>query len=160
MVVSSMSQELTLEEAYDWFNSRVSSNMSSYRNNAAKQIRSIRDKIEEVKSAAHRFDYSDIKDPDVYQNYATTIYNQIIEIFDEFETPEEITYKNLEMFLTNMKSKINACMNMLSKYLSWLKRDRSYKDKVRNLDRSISRLKEEISNFENKTLISYSEIVK
>ena len=155
-----MSQDLPLEEAYEWFNSRVSSNMSSYRNQAAKQLRSIKDKVEEVKSAAHRFDYSDIKDPDVYQNYATTIYNRITEIFDDFETPENITYRNLEDFLTNTQSKINSCMNMLSKYLSWLKRDRSYKDKVKNLDRSLTRLKEEIFHFENKTLVSYSEIVK
>ncbi len=155
-----MSQDLPLKEAYDWFNSRVISNMSSYRNSAAKQLRSIKDKIEEVKSAAHRFDYSDIKDPDVYQNYATTIYNQINEIFDEFATPEEITYKNLEDFLTSTKNKITTCMNMLSKYLAWLKRDRSYKDKVRSLDRTLSRLKEEVQNFENKTMISYSGIVK
>jgi len=155
-----MSQDLPLEEAYDWFNSRVSSNMSSYRNNAAKQLRSIKDKIEEVKSAAHRFDYSDIKDPDVYQNYATTIFTRINEIFDEFETPEEITFRKLEVFLSNTQSKITACMNMLSKYLSWLKRDRSYKDKVKSLDRSLTRLKEEVFQFENKTLVSYSEITK
>ncbi|MHA1198982.1 MAG: hypothetical protein ACTSQF_06490 [Candidatus Heimdallarchaeaceae archaeon] len=160
MVVSAMSQDLPLEEAYDWFNSRVSSNMSSYRNNAAKQLRSIKDKIEEVKSAAHRFDYSDIKDPDVYQNYATTIFTRINEIFDEFETPEEITFRKLEVFLSNTQSKITACMNMLSKYLSWLKRDRSYKDKVKSLDRSLTRLKEEVFQFENKTLVSYSEITK
>ena len=155
-----MSQDLPLEEAYDWFNNRVSSNMSSYRNSAAKQIRSIKDKVEEVKSAAHRFDYSDIKDPDVYQNYATTIYNRINEIFEEIETPEEITYRNLEDFLSNVQSKINSCMNMLSKYLSWLKRDRSYKDKVRNLDRAMTRLKEDVHDLENKTMISYSEILK
>ena len=91
MVVSYMSQELPIEDAYDWFNGRISSNMSSYRNNAAKQLRSIKDKIEEVKSAAHRFDYSDIKDPDVYQNYATTIFNRINEIFDDFVTPFNIS---------------------------------------------------------------------
>ncbi|MCE7741250.1 MAG: hypothetical protein GOP50_02220 [Candidatus Heimdallarchaeota archaeon] len=155
-----MSQELPLEEAYDWFNSRVSSNMSSYRNNAAKQLRSIKDKIEEVKSAAHRFDYSDIKDPDVYQNYATTIHTRINEIFGDFETPEEITFRNLEDFLSNTQSKISACMNMLSKYLSWLKRDRSYKDKVKSLDRTLTRLKEDVFHFENKTMVSYSEITK
>ncbi len=155
-----MSQDLPLEEAYDWFNSRVSSSMSSYRNSAAKQLRSIKDKVEEVKSAAHRFDYSDIKDPDVYQNYATTIFTNINEIFEDLETPEQITYKNLEDFLSNIQSKINSCMNMLSKYLSWLKRDRSYKDKVKSLDRSLTRLKEDVHIFETKTLVSYSEIVK
>jgi len=155
-----MSQDLPLEEAWDWFNSKVSSNMSSYRNQAAKQLRSIKDKVEDVRTAAHRFDYSDIKDPDVYQNYATTIYNRTNEIFDDFEVPEEITYKNLEEFLTNTQSKISSCMNMLAKYLSWLKRDRSYKDKVKSLDRSLTRLREEVFQFENKTMISYSEIVK
>ncbi|GAJ20999.1 unnamed protein product, partial [marine sediment metagenome] len=51
-------------------------------------------------------------------------------------------------------------MNLLSKYLSWLKRDRSYKDKVKNLDRVLGRLKEEVHRFENKTMVHYSEIIK
>jgi hypothetical protein len=154
-----MSQELPLEKAYEWFNNKVSSSFSSYRNSANKHIRSINDKVEELKSSAHRFDYSDIKDPDVYQNYATTIYNRTNEIFEDIEVPEEITYDNLESFANSLKNKVNSYLNFLAKYLSWLKRDRSYKDKVKSLDRSLTRLKEEIHNFETKTMVNYSEIV-
>ncbi|OLS32399.1 MAG: hypothetical protein HeimAB125_09190 [Candidatus Heimdallarchaeota archaeon AB_125] len=154
-----MSQDLPLEKAYEWFNSRVSSSFSSYRNNANKHIRSINDKVEELKSSAHRFDYSDIKDPDVYQNYATTIFNRTNEIFEDIEIPEEITYVNLEIFVTALKNKVNSYLTFLAKYLSWLKRDRSYKDKVKSLDRSLTRIKEEIHNFESKTMISYAEII-
>jgi hypothetical protein len=78
-----MSVEKSLDEALDWFNDRISSTVASYRNNAMKQMRAVIDKIEELKTAAHRFDYSDIKDPDVYQNYATTIYNNTQETFEE-----------------------------------------------------------------------------
>ncbi|MCE7739557.1 MAG: hypothetical protein GPJ50_09270 [Candidatus Heimdallarchaeota archaeon] len=154
-----MSQELTLEKAFEWFNSRVSSSFSGYRNSASKQIRSINDKVEELKSSAHRFDYSDIKDPDVYQNYATTIYIKTNELFDDIEIPENITYNNLENFAAVLKNKLNSYMSFLAKYLSWLKRDRSYKDKVKSLDRTLTRLKEEIHHFETKTMVNYSEIV-
>ncbi len=154
-----MSQELTLEKAFEWFNGRVSSTFSSYRNSASKQMRSISDKVEELKSSAHRFDYSDIKDPDVYQNYASTIYTRTNEIFDDIEIPEKITYINLEAFASVLKNKVNSYLSFLAKYLSWLKRDRSYKDKVKSLDRALTRLKEEIHNFETKTMVNYSEIV-
>ena len=90
-----MSQELALEKAFEWFNSQVSSSFSGNRNSASKQIRSINDKVEELKSSAHRFDYSDIKDPDVYQNYATTIFIKTNELFEDIEIPENITYNNL-----------------------------------------------------------------
>ncbi len=154
-----MSLEKTLEETLEWYNEKISSNVSSYRNNAMKQIRSIIDRIEEVKTAAHRFDYSDLKDPDVYQNYATTIYDKTLEIFEQIQPPEIITYNNLEGFVRETNNKINSYMNVLSKYLSWLKRDRSYKTKVKTLDRALTRLKEEIYTFENKTMLSYSEII-
>ena len=155
-----MSQEKTLEEALDWFNDKVSSVVSSYRNNAMKHIRSISDRVEELKTAAHRFDYSDLKDPDVYQNYSTTIYNNTLDTFNELNVPENITYNIIDDFNNELKNKISSYVNMLSKYLSWLKRDRSYKTKVKNLDRALTRLKEEIHNFENKTMVSYSEIIK
>lgn len=154
-----MSQELALEKAFEWFNSQVSSSFSGNRNSASKQIRSINDKVEELKSAAHRFDYSDIKDPDVYQNYATTIFIKTNELFEDIEIPENITYNNLEKFAGVLKNKVNSYLNFLSKYLSWLKRDRSYKDKVKSLDRTLTRLKEEIHHFETKTMANYSEIV-
>jgi hypothetical protein len=154
-----MSQEKNLEEALEWFNDKISSNVSSYRNNATKQIRVIIDRIEELKTAAHRFDYSDLKDPDVYQNYATTIYNNTLETFDQIQALENITYDKLEDFARDTNNKINSYMNMLSKYLSWLKRDRSYKNKVKTLDRALTRLKEEIYTLENKTMLSYSEII-
>ncbi len=154
-----MSQEIPLEKVYEWFNSKVSSSFSGYRNSANKHIRSINDKVEELKSSAHRFDYSDIKDPDVYQNYATTIYNKTHEIFEDIEIPEDITYNNLEDFAISLKNKVNSYLSFLAKYLSWLKRDRSYKDKVKSLDRSLTRLKEEIHNFETKTMVSYAEII-
>ena len=154
-----MSQELALEKAFEWFNSQVSSSFSGNRNSASKQIRSINDKVEELKSAAHRFDYSDIKDPDVYQNYATTIFIKTNELFEDIEIPENITYNNLENFAGVLKNKVNSYLNFLSKYLSWLKRDRSYKDKVKSLDRTLTRLKEEIHHFETKTMANYSEIV-
>ena len=154
-----MSQELALEKAFEWFNSQVSSSFSGNRNSASKQIRSINDKVEELKSAAHRFDYSDIKDPDVYQNYATTIFIKTNELFEDIEIPENITYNNLENFAGVLKNKVNSYLNFLSKYLSWLKRDRSYKDKVKSLDRALTRLKEEIHHFETKTMVNYSEIV-
>ena len=155
-----MSEEKQLDEVLGWFNSRISSSVSGYRNSANKHLRVIMDRIEEVKTAAHRFDYSDIKDPDVYQNYATTIYNKTLELFEEIMPPENITYNNLESFNSDTKNKISSYINILSKYLSWLKRDRSYKTKVKTLDRSLTRLKEEIQTFENKTLLSYAEIIK
>ena len=154
-----MSLEKNLDEALEWFNERISSNVSSYRNNAMKQIRSINNRIEEMKTAAHRFDYSDLKDPDVYQNYATTIYDKTLEVFEQIQAPEIITYNNLESFARETNNKINSYMNILSKYLSWLKRDRSYKTKVKTLDRALTRLKEELHIFENKTMLSYSEII-
>ncbi|MCG3226396.1 MAG: hypothetical protein H7645_05700 [Candidatus Heimdallarchaeota archaeon] len=154
-----MSLEKNLDEALEWFNERISSNVSNYRNNAMKQIRSINDRIEELKTAAHRFDYSDLKDPDVYQNYATTIYDKTLEVFEQIQAPEIITYNNLENFARDTNNKINSYMNILSKYLSWLKRDRSYKTKVKTLDRALTRLKEELQLFENKTMLSYSEII-
>ncbi len=155
-----MSQEKTLEEALDWFNDKVSSIVSSYRNNAMKHIRSISDRVEELKTAAHRFDYSDLKDPDVYQNYSTTIHNNTLETFTELNIPESITYNIIDGFNSELKNKISSYVTMLAKYLSWLKRDRSYKTKVKNLDRALTRLKEEVHNFENKTMVSYAEIIK
>ncbi len=154
-----MSLEKNLDEALEWFNEKISSNVSSYRHNAMKQIRSINDRIEELKTAAHRFDYSDLKDPDVYQNYATTIYDKTLEVFEQIHAPEIITYTNLENFVRDTNNKINSYMTILSKYLSWLKRDRSYKTKVKTLDRALTRLKEELQIFENKTMLSYSEII-
>ncbi len=71
-----MSENKSLEDTLDWFNHRISTIVSKYRNTAIKQVRAILNRIEELKTAAHRFDYSDLKDPDVYQNYATTIYNR------------------------------------------------------------------------------------
>jgi hypothetical protein len=124
-----------------------------------KQIRSINDRIEELKTAAHRFDYSDLKDPDVYQNYATTIYDKTLEVFEQIQAPEIVTYSNLENFARDTNNKIASYMSILSKYLSWLKRDRSYKTKVKTLDRALTRLKEDLHVFENKTMLSYSEIV-
>ena len=155
-----MPEDKTPEEALEWFNSRISSSVSGPRNSATKHLRAIVDRIEEVKTAAHRFDYSDIKDPDVYQNYATTIYNRTLELFEEIVQPEVITHENLEHFINDTKNKISSYINMLAKYLSWLKRDRSYKTKVKTLDRSLTRLKEEIHLFESKTLVSYTEIIK
>ncbi|NPD89605.1 MAG: hypothetical protein HGN29_12875 [Asgard group archaeon] len=154
-----MSLEKNLDETLEWFKEKISSNVSSYRNNAMKQIRAISDRIEEVKTAAHRFDYSDLKDPDVYQNYATTIYDKTLEVFEQIQAPEIITYNNLDNFARDTNNKINTYMNILSKYLSWLKRDRSYKTKVKTLDRALTRLKEELHIFENKTMLSYSEII-
>ncbi len=155
-----MSEDKAPDEALEWFNSRISSSVSGPRNSANKHLRAIMDRIEEVKTAAHRFDYSDIKDPDVYQNYATTIYNRTLELFEDIIQPEVVTHDNLEHFVIDTKNKISSYINMLAKYLSWLKRDRSYKTKVKTLDRSLSRLKEEIHLFETKTLVAYTEIIK
>ncbi|MBA7546072.1 hypothetical protein ES705_38455 [subsurface metagenome] len=155
-----MTQKLLLSDALNWFNKQISSTLASYRNNAHKNIRTIHNKIEDLITAAHRFDYSDIKDPDVYQNYATTIFNKTIEIFEKIEPPEVITFYKIEEYNNLCKNQIATYMNLLSKYLSWLKRDRSYKDKVKNLDRVLGRLKEEVHKFENKTMVHYSEIIK
>jgi len=155
-----MTQKLLLSDALDWFSKQISSTLSSYRNNAHKNIRTIHNKIEDLMTAAHRFDYSDIKDPDVYQNYSTTIFNKTNEIFEKIVPPEVITYNKIEDYNHLCKNQIAAYMNLLSKYLSWLKRDRSYKDKVKNLDRVLGRLKEEVHKFENKTMVHYSEIIK
>lgn len=155
-----MSENKSLEDTLDWFNSRISSSVSKYRHTAIKQIRSILDRVEELKTAAHRFDYSDLKDPDVYQNYATTIYNKTLEMFDNLESPKSVTYNILDTLNRDYKNRINTYTNLLAKYLSWLKRDRSYKNNVKNLDRALTRVKEDVYVFENKTLVSYSEIVK
>jgi hypothetical protein len=155
-----MSENKSLEDTLDWFNNRISSIVSKYRHSAIKQVRSVLDRIEELKTAAHRFDYSDLKDPDVYQNYATTIYNKTLEMFGDIETPENVTYDILDTLNRDFKNRINTYTNLLAKYLSWLKRDRSYKNNVKNLDRALTRVKEDVFAFENKTLISYSEILK
>ncbi len=155
-----MSENKSLEDTLEWFNNRISSSVSKYRHTAIKQVRTVLDRVEELKTAAHRFDYSDLKDPDVYQNYATTIYNKTLEIFEDLEAPEKVTYNILDDLNRDFKNRINAYTNLLAKYLSWLKRDRSYKNNVKNLDRSLTRVKEDVYAFENKTLVSYSEIVK
>ncbi len=155
-----MSENKSLEDTLEWFNNRISSSVSKYRHTAIKQVRTVLDRVEELKTAAHRFDYSDLKDPDVYQNYATTIYNKTLEIFEDLEAPEKVTYNILDELNRDFKNRINAYTNLLAKYLSWLKRDRSYKNSVKNLDRSLTRVKEDVYVFENKTLVSYSEIVK
>ena len=155
-----MTQKLPLSDSLDWFSKQISSTLASYRNNAHKNIRTIHNKIEDLITAAHRFDYSDIKDPDVYQNYATTIFSKTIEIFEKIVPPKEVTYNKIEEYNNICKNQIATYMNLLSKYLSWLKRDRSYKDKVKNLDRVLGRLKEEVHRFENKTMVHYSEIIK
>ncbi|MHA1202802.1 MAG: hypothetical protein ACTSQ4_09800 [Candidatus Heimdallarchaeaceae archaeon] len=155
-----MSENKSLKDTLEWFNNRIASSVSKYRHTAIKQVRTILDRVEELKTAAHRFDYSDLKDPDVYQNYATTIYNKTLEMFEDLEAPENVTYNILDDLNRDFKSRINAYTNLLAKYLSWLKRDRSYKNNVKNLDRSLTRVKEDVYVFENKTLVSYSEIVK
>ncbi|MCK4895451.1 MAG: hypothetical protein KAS47_01480 [Candidatus Heimdallarchaeota archaeon] len=155
-----MSENKSLEDTLDWFNNRISSSVSKYRHTAIKQVRTILDRVEELKTAAHRFDYSDLKDPDVYQNYATTIYNKTLEMFEDLESPENVTYNILDALNRDFKNRINTYTNLLAKYLSWLKRDRSYKNNVKNLDRALTRVKEDVYAFENKTLVSYSEIVK
>ncbi|MCK5409677.1 MAG: hypothetical protein KAJ30_05375 [Candidatus Heimdallarchaeota archaeon] len=155
-----MSENKSLEDTLDWFNNRISSSVSKYRHTAIKQVRSILDRVEELKTAAHRFDYSDLKDPDVYQNYATTIYNKTLEMFEDLESPDNITYNILDALNRDFKNRINTYTNLLAKYLSWLKRDRSYKNNVKNLDKALTRVKEDVYVFENKTLVSYSEIVK
>ncbi len=155
-----MSENKSLEDTLEWFNNRISSSVSKYRHTAIKQVRTVLDRVEELKTAAHRFDYSDLKDPDVYQNYATTIYNKTQEIFEDLEAPEKVTYNILDDLNRDFKNRINAYTNLLAKYLSWLKRDRSYKNNVKNLDRALTRVKEDVYVFENKTLVSYSEIVK
>ena len=94
-----MSENKSLEDTLDWFNNRISSSVSKYRQTAIKQVRSILDRVEELKTAAHRFDYSDLKDPDVYQNYATTIYNKTLEMFEDLESPDNITYNILICFM-------------------------------------------------------------
>ncbi|MHA1481971.1 MAG: hypothetical protein ACTSQA_00850 [Candidatus Heimdallarchaeaceae archaeon] len=155
-----MSENKSLEDTLDWFNNRISSSVSKYRHTAIKQVRSILDRVEELKTAAHRFDYSDLKDPDVYQNYATTIYNRTLEMFEDLESPDNITYNILDALNRDFKNRINTYTNLLAKYLSWLKRDRSYKNNVKNLDKALTRVKEDVFVFENKTLVSYSEIVR
>ncbi|MHA1592782.1 MAG: hypothetical protein ACTSUP_09960 [Candidatus Heimdallarchaeaceae archaeon] len=155
-----MSENKSLEDTLDWFNNRISSSVSKYRHTAIKQVRSILDRVEELKTAAHRFDYSDLKDPDVYQNYATTIYNKTLEMFEDLESPDNITYNILDALNRDFKNRINTYTNLLAKYLSWLKRDRSYKNNVKNLDKALTRVKEDVFVFENKTLVSYSEIVR
>ena len=155
-----MSENKSLEDTLDWFNNRISSSVSKYRHTAIKQVRSILDRVEELKTAAHRFDYSDLKDPDVYQNYATTIYNKTLEMFEDLESPDNITYNILDALNRDFKNRINTYTNLLAKYLSWLKRDRSYKNNVKNLDKALTRVKEDVYVFENKTLVTYSEIVK
>lgn len=155
-----MSENKSLKDTLEWFNNRIASSVSKYRHTAIKQVRTILDRVEELKTAAHRFDYSDLKDPDVYQNYATTIYNKTLEMFEDLKAPENVTYNILDDLNRDFKSRINAYTNLLAKYLSWLKRDRSYKNNVKNLDRSLTRVKEDVYVFENKTLVSYSEIVK
>ena len=155
-----MSENKSLKETLDWFNGRISTIVSKHRSTAIKQVRSVLNRIEELKTAAHRFDYSDLKDPDVYQNYATTIYNRTYEIFEGLETPETITYNILESLHKDYNNRIQAYISLLAKYLSWLKRDRSYKNNVKNLDRALTRVKEDVYVLENKTLVSYSEIVK
>ena len=155
-----MSENKSLEDTLVWFNDRISSIVSKYRSNALKHVRTIFDRIEELKTAAHRFDYSDLKDPDVYQNYATTIYNKTLETFGEIEPPETVSFNILEALNKDFNNRIIAYVNLLAKYLSWLKRDRSYKNNVKNLDRALTRVKEEVYVFENKVLVSYSEITK
>ncbi|GAH74876.1 unnamed protein product, partial [marine sediment metagenome] len=155
-----MSENKSLEDTLDWFNHRISTIVSKYRNTAIKQVRAILNRIEELKTAAHRFDYSDLKDPDVYQNYATTIYNRTLETFEDLEAPENVTYNILDSLNRDLNNRIHSYVNLLAKYLSWLKRDRSYKNNVKNLDRALTRVKEDVYFFENKTLVSYSKIVK
>jgi len=155
-----MTKEIALEEAASWFDRKISSILSKPRSMASKHLDTIMDRVHDVKNSATRFDYSDIKEPDVYQNYATTIFNKTTEIFDDIKTPEEITYKSLEDFHSSSTNQVESYLNVLAKYLTWLKRDRSYKDKVKNLDRTLSRLKEELHKFDNRTLASYIEVEK
>lgn len=155
-----MTQQMTLDEALSFFTKSVSSELNRHRNDAQRQMQRIINRVQDVKDAAKRFDYSDINEPDVYQNYATAIYRQVTEIMERISPPEDIYYSTLEDFDSLCKNQINSCINVLAKYLSWLKRDRSYKNKVKNLDRALTLLKKEVANFESKTLLNYGEIVE
>jgi len=153
-------QKKSIQEILTWFKDQTSSELAGPRKTASKHLSIIKEKIDDIKDVALRFDYSDVSDPDVYQNYATTIYKKTLERLDEIEFPEEITFSNLVDFYSSCKNILTAYIEMLAKYLTWLKRDRSYKNKVKNLDRSITRLQQELYKFDNKTLEEYSKYEK
>ncbi len=155
-----MNSKKTIHDLQEWFEKEVSSELSTPRKIAQKQLNIIKDKIDEIRDSALRFDYSDIKEPDVYQNYATSIYKKTIEKLDEFQFPENVTFDNLEEFYSQAKNIITSYIDLLAKYLTWLKRDRSYKSKVKNLDRSITRFQQELNKLNTKTLEFYSPYQK
>ena len=154
-----MSEEMEVKEALQWFEKNVSSILSGPRQSILKHMNKIMHLIEDLIETSARFDYSDIKDPTVYQNYATTIYKKTEDLFSKITIPEDVNYNAASKFLDSCKNQITAYINVLAKYLSWLKRDRSFKSKVKALDRSLSRLQKEVNAFELKTLTNYGEMI-
>ena len=100
---------MTPEEVLSWYTNKVSSNFSKPRSSALKHIETIKDRFDDLRNSATRFDYSDIEEPDVYQNYATTIYKNTVDMLDSLDFPkDEITYKILEEFIEDKNNMINS----------------------------------------------------
>ncbi len=154
-----MKKEMSLQKTLDWYNEKIIPLVSGQRSKASKQIDVIKSYLAELQTIANRFDYSDVKDATVYQNYSTTIYEKTLEIFSEINAPEQITFINIDNYCKILKNSIDAYINILAKYLSWLRKDRSFKQKVKALDRTLGKLRKEVMKFENKTLVEYGEIV-
>lgn len=155
-----MTELIDLDDCYEWYNEKINSYVSKPRSKAKNQIEDIEDKIEDVLETAKRFDYSDKKDPSVYENYATTIYEKTIKKFDDLNRPENITYNTLDRYYNDCDNTINSYIDVLSKYLSWLKRDRSFKSRVKSLDRALGKLRKEVYKLNTDTLVNYSEYKK
>jgi len=150
----------TIQETLKWFENEISSELAKPRKTASKHLDVIKDRVNDIKDTSERFDYSDVNDPDVYQNYATSIYKKTLAKMNEIEFPEVITYKNIEDFYSRTLNILNSYIEILAKYLTWLKRDRSYKTRVKNLDRAITRLQQELYKLNTKTLDEYLEYEK
>ncbi len=155
-----MTELIALEDCYEWYNEKINSYVSKPRSKAKSRIEDIEEKIEDVLETAKRFDYSDKKDPSVYENYATTIYEKTVKKFEDLKRPENITYNTLDRYYDDCNNTINSYIDVLSKYLSWLKRDRSFKNRVKSLDRALGKLRKEVYNFNTDTLVNYSEYKK
>ncbi|NHJ49194.1 MAG: hypothetical protein FK733_15505 [Asgard group archaeon] len=135
---------ISLSKMKEWFENETENSVKKIRADIKKRIDYIDHNLEELKVAAQDFEVGDTVDAE--SRSSQNIFEKMTEMVDEFDFPEEITYKTAEEFLKKLGKFLSRVLTLGKRFIPNLKK--KYRTRVFVLNRALERAQKNYKDFE------------
>ena len=132
---------------YATLSKKADSELHGLRNKAKRLVENSNKRILLIEEEGGKFSEVIDKESPVEDKYSQKIYEVVIETTGKIEVPEDVTFRNLNLFVKTSRDALSAQDETLIKYVKLLKK-KKFKPRVKSLSRALGKLNGELIRLE------------